>query len=63
MNDAKTVIDVDDIATQQADVKPLAGLRVFQTAIRSGFFDDKDVKRLRQVLRIKFTELEKFKII
>ena len=58
LNDAKTVIDVDDIATQQADVKPLAGLRVFQTAIRSGFFDDKDVKRLRQVLRIKFTELE-----
>nr|ABB82975.1 hypothetical protein [uncultured organism HF70_19B12] len=58
LNHAKTVIDVDDIATQQAEVKPLAGLRVFQTAIRSGFFDDKDVKRLRQVLRIKFTELE-----
>ena len=30
------MIDVDDIATQQAEVKPLAGLRVFQAAIRSG---------------------------
>ncbi len=59
LNDAKTVIDVDDIATQQAELKPLAGLRVFQSAIRSGFFDDKDVKRLRGVLRIKFTELER----
>ena len=58
LNDAKTVIDVDDIATQQAEVKPLAGLKVFQSAIRSGLFDDKDVKTLRQVLRIKFTELE-----
>mgnify|MGYP001166828578 FL=1 len=59
LNDAKTVIDVDDIATQQADMKPLAGLRVFQSAIRSGSFDDKDVKTLRGVLRIKFTELER----
>ena len=58
LNDAKTVIDVDDIATQQAEMKPLAGLKVFQSAIRSGLFDDRDIKRLRQVLRIKFTELE-----
>ncbi len=59
LDDAKTVFDVADIATQQADMNPLAGLRVFQSAIRSGSFNDKDVGTLRGVLRIKFTELER----
>ena len=54
----RDVLEISLIAQEQAERKPLSGLRMFQSAINHGNFDDEGVKRLRRSQRSMFTTLE-----
>ena len=54
----RDVLEISLIAQEQAERKPLSGLRMFQSAINHGNFDGEGVKRLRRSQRSMFTTLE-----
>ena len=52
------MLEISLIAQEQAEKKPLSGLRMFQSAINHGGFDDEGIRRLRRSQRSMFTTLE-----
>ena len=54
----RDVLEISLIAQEQAEKKPLSGLRMFQSAINHGGFDDEGIRRLRRSQRSMFTTLE-----
>ena len=52
------MLEISLIAQEQAEKKPLSGLRMFQSAINHGGFDEEGVRRLRRSQRSMFTTLE-----
>jgi len=54
----RDVLEISLIAQEQAEKKPLSGLRMFQSAINHGGFDEEGVRRLRRSQRSMFTTLE-----
>ena len=58
LHKGRDVLEISLIAQEQAEKKPIAGLRMFQSAINHGGFDEEGVRRIRRSQRSMFTTLE-----